>query len=74
MNGPSYIQSVTSLSVRVSQKYRHIPFKNQRFFKKSNYQRNRRRLAIPLVVEFLKNIDFQRRCDTFSETPVQISL
>ena len=35
-----------------------------------NHQRNRRTAAVPLVVEFIKNIDFQRRDDHFSETPV----
>ena len=30
--------------------------------------------AVPLVVEFLKNIDFQRRYNAFSETQDQLFL
>ena len=54
------VQSVTKIPVRVSHEKRHISFENQ--------------LAAPLVVEFLKNVDFQRRYDAFSETLVQLFL
>ena len=51
----------------MSQKKRHISFENQHFLK-----------IQPLVVEFLKNVeknvDFHRRYNAVSETPVHIFL
>ena len=64
LEGSNHIQSVRKITRRVSQKKRHISFENQYFFS----QRNRPNRAVPLVVEFLKNIEFQRSYNTFSET------
>ena len=44
------------------------------YYNKFHHQRNCVCLTVRLVVEFFENIDFQRRYDTFSETPVQIIL
>ena len=54
------VRGVTKLSARVSQTKRHVSF--------------HRRLAVPLVVEFMKNVDFLRRYVGFSDTPVQLLL
>ena len=40
----------------------HISFENQYC------------LTIPLMVEFFQNLNFQRSCDAFPETPLQINL
>ena len=55
------IQSVTKFIVLCLRKKRHNSFENQI-------------VAIPLVVEFSKNIDFQRRYDAFSKTTILIIL
>ena len=55
------LQSVKKVSVRVSQKMRHIVLKII-IFKKNEEQ------------SVLKNMDFQRRYNAFSETSVQIFL
>ena len=69
----SAVRSVTKISVQVSQKKPGISFK------KSTTNGTARLTqfhtdAVPLLVEFLKNIDFQRRYDAFSETTLQIML
>ena len=43
-------------------------------FQKINNHQNRDNLAVPLVVEFLKSVDFQQRYNAFSETPLHIIL
>ena len=68
------IPSVTKIIILVSQKKRYIYFENQYFFKKINHQPPRRTGVVPLVVEFFKNIDCQRRYDAFSETHIELFL
>ena len=51
----------------MSQKQHYISYENQHFFQ--HYLK----IQQP-VVEFFKNVDFQRRYDAFSETPVEVIL
>ena len=50
------VQSVVKIMIRVFKKD-HISFGT---------------VTVPLVVEFFKNIDFQRRYENFSDTPVPL--
>ena len=63
-----FIQNVKRLSLKVSHRKHQHSFKIQHPLK-SNYQRNRKNVLVPLGVEVFKNVDFQRRYDVFSETP-----
>ena len=57
----------------VSQKRGDISFENQ-YLKKIQPPMNHVIRAVSLVVEFSKNIDFQRRSDLFSETAESLFL